>query len=376
MSLTVRKARLIGYGLGYTAAHDKAKGRDPHVHFTVLKMRMRELRDNGQGHLAAVMSEAALRGKKAGHADALGWARNHNPEDDPLFNALGVSHRTSQDPGKRVEETERKAALHLRTLTGKTLQRILDEHSGNSSKAKGIRKMVRAELRRRGPANDPARHKLRKNLVGMSHREIAVAAEYTPAFRRFHARGGNPDYWNFKSNKAYSPRALGLKFRGYESWRGPLTAAQRKRLMSWQFAIPSRRKLPLINKAHVRNAAARLAQMKKLGTVTTREYRAAKARILAAEKQFKIGPYRTKAKKASRSKPTRKTRRASPAKEYYVMARKLRSDGSGVDVPGYINGRGDFVEGLRPHHRTWAEAMRAGGIRKTPSTAKNWYWNS
>ena len=71
-----------------------------------------------------------------------------------------------------------------------------------------------------------------------------------------------------------------------------LTAAARKRLPSSAFALPERRALPIHNAAHVRNAAARLAQMKKRGTVTRAEYTQAKGRIEKAEKRLKIGPWR------------------------------------------------------------------------------------
>lgn len=71
-----------------------------------------------------------------------------------------------------------------------------------------------------------------------------------------------------------------------------LTGAQRARLRPSQFALPERRKLPLLDKAHVRNAAARLAQMKRRETITKSEYRQARRRIDAAEKKFRIGPYR------------------------------------------------------------------------------------
>jgi hypothetical protein len=195
----------------------------------------------------------------------------------------------------RTEETERRAALHLRTLTGKTLQRILDEHAGHSAKDKGIRKMVLAEMRRRGPANDPGR----KRAWRHNHAEFKQRLHNeTPEFQRFVKRGGNFDFWNFRANKPYkdgtSRAGNWASSRAARAESKRLTAARRKHLRPSQFALVARRQLPLVDKAHVRNAAARLTQMKKRGTVTASEYRTAKRRILAAEKRFKIGPYRAR----------------------------------------------------------------------------------
>lgn len=67
-----------------------------------------------------------------------------------------------------------------------------------------------------------------------------------------------------------------------------LTAKKRQALRPSQFALPARRALPIEDAAHVRNAAARLAQMRKRGTVTEREYRSALSKISKAEKTYGI----------------------------------------------------------------------------------------
>lgn len=69
-----------------------------------------------------------------------------------------------------------------------------------------------------------------------------------------------------------------------------LSAAERRHLRPAQFALPSRRALPIEDPRHVRNAAARLEQMRIRGTVTSGEYRAALARIRHAERHFGIHP--------------------------------------------------------------------------------------
>lgn len=72
------------------------------------------------------------------------------------------------------------------------------------------------------------------------------------------------------------------------SSRDRLTTAKRRALRSTQFALPRRRALPIENASHVRNAAARLEQMRKRRTVTPAEYRAARARIVRAERRLGI----------------------------------------------------------------------------------------
>jgi hypothetical protein len=70
-----------------------------------------------------------------------------------------------------------------------------------------------------------------------------------------------------------------------------LTAAQRRAIPTSLYALPARRALPIEDPAHVRNAAARLEQMRRRGTVTPREYASALRRIRAAEARHGIGPY-------------------------------------------------------------------------------------
>jgi len=102
-----------------------------------------------------------------------------------------------------------------------------------------------------------------------------------------------------RSSPGYDRHRPGIVW-GYQ-WQGPrfgyvkvrsrkkhLTAAQRGRLRPSQFALPARRQLPLVDRAHVKNAAARLTQMYRRGTVTLSEYKAARKKILAAEKR--LGP--------------------------------------------------------------------------------------
>jgi hypothetical protein len=97
--------------------------------------------------------------------------------------------------------------------------------------------------------------------------------------------------------KGYSPTYASKK--AYEKYgRDPrLTAAERRRIPKDKFALPSRRQLPLTNKAHIRNAASRLEQMKKRGTVTTGEYKAAHSRIRKAERAHGIHPRKKSHKK-------------------------------------------------------------------------------
>lgn len=76
--------------------------------------------------------------------------------------------------------------------------------------------------------------------------------------------------------------------------RDRLSAAGRRKLRSTQFALPKRKALPLEDAAHVRAAASRLEQMRRRGTVTPSEYRAARLRILRADRRFKVGAFRSK----------------------------------------------------------------------------------
>lgn len=82
--------------------------------------------------------------------------------------------------------------------------------------------------------------------------------------------------------------------RAYHGRDPKLTAAQRRALPQSAYALPKRRQLPLervpgrLDPKHIRNAASRLAQMHKRGTVTESEYRAAHAKIARAEARLGI----------------------------------------------------------------------------------------
>jgi len=64
-----------------------------------------------------------------------------------------------------------------------------------------------------------------------------------------------------------------------------LNEAARDRIPATKYAFPKRRKEPLENAAHVRNAAARFNQVK---DVTEAERRAAWKRIETAAKKYKV----------------------------------------------------------------------------------------
>jgi hypothetical protein len=78
-----------------------------------------------------------------------------------------------------------------------------------------------------------------------------------------------------------------------------LDADERGALPADEFALPAQRKYPLNDAAHVRNATARLEQMK--GRLTPSEYAAARARVARAAKRFGVeSEYNAKA--ASKAK--------------------------------------------------------------------------
>lgn len=70
--------------------------------------------------------------------------------------------------------------------------------------------------------------------------------------------------------------------------RSRLTYQQRHHLPHKSFALESREELPLIDAAHVRNAPARLSEMKHFGHVTPSEYRHALRRIKKAAKRYGV----------------------------------------------------------------------------------------
>lgn len=69
---------------------------------------------------------------------------------------------------------------------------------------------------------------------------------------------------------------------------GVLRAKKRNSLAGNQFALPAQRAYPIHDAAHVRNAASRLAQAKKRGTISEADYSKARAAIGRAAKRFGI----------------------------------------------------------------------------------------
>lgn len=68
-----------------------------------------------------------------------------------------------------------------------------------------------------------------------------------------------------------------------------LSTASRNKLSADQFALPSKRKYPIHDKAHVRNALARAAQQMKAGGAAAADAKAAMPKIRAAAKKMGIG---------------------------------------------------------------------------------------
>ena len=67
-----------------------------------------------------------------------------------------------------------------------------------------------------------------------------------------------------------------------------LPTNKRNDLPSSAFALPSQRKYPINDAAHVRNAAARLEQERAAGKISPSDYAKAKSRIVAAGKRFGV----------------------------------------------------------------------------------------
>lgn len=67
-----------------------------------------------------------------------------------------------------------------------------------------------------------------------------------------------------------------------------LDAAKRNKLKPNQFALPDKGKFPIHDADHTRNAAARLAQAKKAGTISDADYATARGNIRRAAKKFGI----------------------------------------------------------------------------------------
>jgi hypothetical protein len=77
--------------------------------------------------------------------------------------------------------------------------------------------------------------------------------------------------------------------------KATLSGTARKKLTPEQFALPAKRKYPIHDKAHVRNALARAAQEIKAGGPGAADAKAALPKIKAAAKKFGIGDYASKA---------------------------------------------------------------------------------
>ena len=67
-----------------------------------------------------------------------------------------------------------------------------------------------------------------------------------------------------------------------------ITTKKRNALPAGAFALPAQRKFPIHDRAHTANAAARLAQAKKAGTISDVDYKTARAAIRRAAKKFGI----------------------------------------------------------------------------------------
>ena len=108
------------------------------------------------------------------------------------------------------------------------------------------------------------------------------------------------------------------------SQRDRLTTRQRERLPASQFALPERRALPIHDAAHVRNAAARLEQMRLRRSVTPREHSRAMRAIQAREAQLGIGPFREPRRDPKDKKPSM-TVRATPQR-FREKVRELKRE--------------------------------------------------
>lgn len=95
------------------------------------------------------------------------------------------------------------------------------------------------------------------------------------------------DAMEAESVLAYDKRHENIASRLFD--KAVLSTASRKKLDSSQFALPSKRKYPIHDKAHVRNALARAAQQMKAGGEGAADARAAMPKIRAAAKRMGIG---------------------------------------------------------------------------------------
>lgn len=117
-----------------------------------------------------------------------------------------------------------------------------------------------------------------------------------------------------------------------------LTTEQRKKLPASAFALPSLRKFPIHDAAHVRNAAARLEQAKKSNAVTAAQYQEAKANIAKAAKRLGIASQyleRDAAPPMMRPAPARRVhvRFTTPHGHHFEMAHTMADRAVFPDAP-------------------------------------------
>ncbi len=124
---------------------------------------------------------------------------------------------------------------------------------------------------RRDPASRGASPRRRRPAVRVAPR---YRAQVSRRVRELVAEGYSPRYAARRAYRGQDPRKL--------------TAAQRRRIPARLYALPARRALPIEDRTHVRNAASRLEQMHRRGTVTESEYRSARAKIASRERQLGI----------------------------------------------------------------------------------------
>ncbi len=84
----------------------------------------------------------------------------------------------------------------------------------------------------------------------------------------------------------HKPGAMGRK--PSEVQMATISTGKRNALPDSKFALPAQRKFPIHDASHVRNAAARLAQVKKAGKISDADFRTARAAIRRAAKRFGI----------------------------------------------------------------------------------------
>ena len=170
--------------------------------------------------------------------------------------------------------------------------------------------------------------------------------------------------------------------------RDRLTTKERNRLPDYAFALPERRALPLHDAAHVRNAAARLEQMRSFyRSVTPSEYRRARQAILRRQAELGIGPFNPryasrygvragKVAVSERRRPESRMRAAAdrdpqaPTAVLLNVSRRPEGTNYTVRVPDPKNPRGyDIVDVLR-HDNGAVSTRSASRSTRTPFHAQ------